>query len=101
MTFGFDTIFSEKRGWLVPLIVVHDNPAVRQKEVPVTIWKHLSEEDIDSYCLDQFEGTKLEEVETHLLLCENCQRLVDDTDIYIATLREHLMTVACQSARLQ
>jgi hypothetical protein len=99
MSFNFDTIFWEKREWLAPL-VVRDNPAVRQKEVPVTIWEHLSEEDVDSYCLNQFEGTKLEEIETHLLLCENCQQSVNDTDTFIRILREHLMTVACESIRL-
>jgi hypothetical protein len=64
----------------------------------VRVWEHLSEEDIDSYCLNQFEGTKLDEIETHLLLCEGCQRSVNDTDAFITILREHLMTVACEGA---
>jgi hypothetical protein len=64
------------------------------------IWTHLTEEAVDLYCLNQLEGTKLEEIEMHLLLCEDCQRSVNDTDTYIAILREHLMTVACKSTRL-
>jgi hypothetical protein len=97
MKSDLDTILSEKRGWPFPLIVVRDNPAVRQREVRVMIRAHLSEDDLDSYCLSQFEGMKLEEVEAHLLLCEKCQASVNATDTYIAILREHLMTVACES----
>jgi hypothetical protein len=100
LSFAVDVSSSENKRWLAPLIVVRDNPAVRQREVRVKTWVHLSEEDLDSYCLNQFEGAKLEEIEKHLLLCEKCQASVVATDTYIAILREHLVTVACESTRL-
>ena len=55
---------------------------------------HLTEDGIETYCLNRLDESELEEIETHLLLCQKCQRLVVEMDIYLASLREHLMEVA-------
>jgi hypothetical protein len=51
---------------------------------------HLTEDGIEAYCLNRLEETKLEVVETHLLLCQKCRRPVEETDTYLASLLEHL-----------
>jgi len=56
--------------------------------------------DIDSYRLNRFEGTELEQIERHLLMCETCRNAVDDTGTYTMILREHLVTVACERTRV-
>jgi len=59
---------------------------------------HLSEDGIEAYCLNRLEENKLEEVETHLLLCQKCRRSVVEMDAYVASLLEHLMEAACEGS---
>jgi hypothetical protein len=59
---------------------------------------HLTEDGIETYCLNRLEEDKLEEVETHLLLCQECRRLVVEMDTYLASLLEHLMEAAYEGS---
>ena len=60
---------------------------------------HLTEDGIETYCLNRLDESRLEEIETHLLLCQKCQWSVEEMDAYVASLREHLMETACQGSR--
>jgi hypothetical protein len=59
---------------------------------------HLTEDGIETYCLNRLEENKLEEVETHLLLCQRCRQSVVEMDLYLASLREHLMEAAYEGS---
>jgi hypothetical protein len=59
---------------------------------------HLTEDGIENYCLNRLDESELEEIETHLLLCQKCQWLVVEMDTYLASLREHLMEAAYQGS---
>jgi len=59
---------------------------------------HLTEDGIETYCLNRLEEDKLEAVETHLLLCQKCRRLVVEMDVYLASLLEHLMEAAYEGS---
>jgi hypothetical protein len=59
---------------------------------------HLTEDGIESYCLNRLDERGLEEIETHLLLCQKCRRLVAEMDTYLASLREHLMEAAYEGS---
>ena len=59
---------------------------------------HLTEDGIETYCLNRLEENKLGEVETHLLLCQKCRQLVVEMDTYLASLLEHLMEAAYEGS---
>lgn len=59
---------------------------------------HLTEDGIETYCLNRLEEDKLEEVEVHLLLCERCRQSVAEMDLYLASLREHLLEAAYEGS---
>ena len=59
---------------------------------------HLTEDGIETYCLNRLEENKLEEVETHLLLCQKCRQSVVEMDTYLASLLEHLMEAAYEGS---
>jgi hypothetical protein len=59
---------------------------------------HLTEDGIETYCLNRLDESELEEIETHLLLCQKCQRLVVEMDTYLTSLREHLIEAAYQGS---
>jgi anti-sigma factor RsiW len=59
---------------------------------------HLTEDGIETYCLNRLDESKLEEIETHLLLCQKCRRLVVEMDTYRASLREHLLEAAYEGS---
>ena len=60
---------------------------------------HLTEDGIETYCLNRLDESKLEETETHLLLCQKCRRLVVEMDAYVTSLLEHLMEAAYEGSR--
>jgi len=59
---------------------------------------HLTEDGIETYCLNRLEENKLEEVETHLLLCPKCRQSVVEMDTYLASLLENLMEAAYEGS---
>ena len=59
---------------------------------------HLTEDGIETYCLNRLDESRLEEIETHLLLCQKCQGLVVEMDTYVASLLEHLMEAAYEGS---
>jgi hypothetical protein len=59
---------------------------------------HLTEDGIETYCLNRLDESKLEEIETHLLLCQKCRRSVVEMDTYLASLREHLLEAAYEGS---
>jgi len=48
---------------------------------------HLNPEKIERYSLGLMEEVDAATIDEHLLMCEKCRSLVEDTDAYIAAIR--------------
>lgn len=48
---------------------------------------HPSEDDLEEYVFGRLEGDALDEVEEHLLLCEDCRRRLTETENFVASTR--------------
>ncbi len=48
---------------------------------------HPSEDDLEEYVFGRLEGDTLDEVEEHLLLCEDCRRRLTETENFVASTR--------------
>lgn len=57
---------------------------------------HLSDDEIEFYCLHRLPESASVRVEEHLLLCVSCQLRCEDTQVYINTLRHTLAEPAAQ-----
>lgn len=47
-----------------------------------------SDDDLEQYALGKLSGQRLEEYEEHLLICLSCQQRQEETDSYVAAIRE-------------
>jgi len=49
---------------------------------------HPDLEQIERYCLGEASQAEQERIEEHLLICEHCRSQVQETDAYIAAVRD-------------
>jgi len=52
---------------------------------------HLSDEQLELYCLDRLPTPTTARAEEHLLQCVRCQQRCEETQIYLETLRRVLV----------
>lgn len=51
---------------------------------------HISDEDLELYCLGRSPDARLPRLEEHILLCPSCQRRCQDLQTYLDTIRRVL-----------
>ena len=49
---------------------------------------HLDDSEIESYSMGRFTGEELDRCDEHLLICETCQRQVEQTDVFHRAMRQ-------------
>jgi hypothetical protein len=49
---------------------------------------HLPDEELELYSLGRLEDAQLRQLEEHLLLCEHCQRRLEETDTFVLAMRQ-------------
>jgi anti-sigma factor RsiW len=50
--------------------------------------QHLGGEDAEKYSLGEMSEQELARCEEHLLICDPCRRQVEESDAYVAAMRE-------------
>lgn len=49
--------------------------------------EHASDDRLEEYCLGRVPAVELEDFENHLLICQECQERLEETDVYVRTMR--------------
>jgi hypothetical protein len=60
--------------------------------------EHASDDRLEEYCLGRVPGAELEDFENHLLICQACQERLQETDLYVRTMRRAVETLAAEPA---
>jgi methionine-rich copper-binding protein CopC len=61
--------------------------------------KHVSEEDLERYSMNQLAEPELAEVEMHLLVCAECQDRVTESDRFVRAMRDAASRLRREPAR--
>lgn len=48
--------------------------------------RHMDEEEIERYSMGEMPEEEVARFEEHLLICESCQRLLEETDVYVSSM---------------
>lgn len=55
--------------------------------------EHASDDRLEEYCLGRVPAVELEDFESHLLICQECQERLQETDLYIRTMRRAIVAL--------
>jgi hypothetical protein len=61
--------------------------------------EHAGEEELELYSMGRLEGTQLEAIEEHLLVCASCQDRLEDMDIYVRAARAATAKLAAEPSQ--
>jgi len=56
--------------------------------MPTPVSRHCDEEAAEQYSMGKLSARKTAQIETHILICEACRRMIAESDAYVAAMRK-------------